>query len=90
MQHNNKIIRIVYLAFPDKIHGATVETDDEFLIGINSGITSITKRFALGHELAHVYLNHLSSGKPLQDAEREANRNAWRFYRAFRDSRLPG
>ena len=90
MQHNNKTIRIVYLAFPDKIHGATVETEDEFLIGINSGISSITKRYALGHELAHVYLNHHSSGRPLQDLEREADQNAWTYYRAYRDSRLPG
>ena len=88
MQHNNKSIRIVYLAFPDKVHGATVETDDEYLIGINQSLADITKRRALGHELAHVYLNHLSSDKPLQDAEREADQNAWTYYKAYRDGRL--
>lgn len=88
MKHSGKDIRIAYLPLHVKVYGITAEADDCFIVGINEAAAGITKRHAIGHELAHIFLNHFGSNKPLRELEREANREAWNYYRAYRDNRL--
>lgn len=98
MQHNGKAIEIEYCSFPDRVHGFigafVIDDDNGYYIGIDNRNAPIVQRFALGHELAHIFLNHnmprLSDyngklRKELQGMEREANRRAWEFYRLYRD-----
>lgn len=99
MTHNGRPIRIQRVPFPVKTcGGATIRRPAEYLVLVNESVTPIQQRHALGHELAHVYLGHLeraagqaadSAGIVEDDApEREANRHAWAFYRAYRDGDL--
>lgn len=86
--------RIVVADFPEpldaRIHGAVTETDTKYLVFINPACVGIVQRYALGHELAHIYLNHFYQlERDVMDCEREANRRAWEFYRAYRDGKLP-
>lgn len=101
MQHNGKEIEIKYTDFPDNIHGFVrgfvLDDGKTYLICVDNRNAAITKRFTLGHELAHIYLNHempnLSAynaelRKELRSIEHEANKAAWNYYRAYRDNRL--
>ena len=87
-------IRIVYTPLFDEIYGTTAywpKEPDFFLIAINSQMAPIQQRRTLGHELAHVFLGHLTDEKmTLGRAEREAWREAWEYYRAYRDGALDG
>lgn len=111
MEHNGKCIRIVYKACPDSLSGfggVTIEDQTEFFVLINTSKHPLRQRHALGHELAHIYLDHFDKvparswenvprddGEQRllvaqnRDIEREANRHAWAFYRAYRDGTLP-
>ena len=91
MTHNGKEIRIQYLPFPVKTcGGAAIQRKDDYLVAINTEICPLNQRKALGHELGHVFLNHLEQpGRPVKELEDEADRYAWPFYRAFRDGKLP-
>ena len=84
--HNGKQIRIAFLSLPGKVHGVTMEADDCYIVAVNERDASITQRHALGHELAHIFLDHISSGKPIREAEKEANREAWSYYRIYKNS----
>ena len=90
MKHNGKEIVIEYDAFPDGVRklikAYVAEDTDAYLIGIDTHNAAIVQRFALGHELAHVFLGHLDSSKPKAVQEREANKNAWKYYRLYRDT----
>ena len=99
MTHNGRPIRIQRIPFPVKTcGGATIRRPAEYLVLVNESVTPIQQRHALGHELAHIYLGHLekvaglaadSAGIVEDDAlEREANRHAWAFYRAYKDGDL--
>ena len=88
MTHNGKEVRIVYLALPDGVCGAANEDDDYYLVVINQSLADITKRRALGHELCHVFRDHLAGDRPIREVEEEADRLAWDYYRAYRDNRL--
>ena len=100
MKYNRKEITIEYTAFPDGVHrfcrGFVVEDEDSYLIGIDNRNAPIVQRFALGHELAHIFLGHempliseyMDMLKELRDKEKEANKAAWHYYRAYRDNRL--
>ena len=109
MEHNGKRVRIAHGAFPGSlsdVRGVTFEGQTEFFVLINTSKHPLRQRHALGHELAHIYLDHFDkvpawddvprddSGQRLlvaqnRDIEREANRHAWAFYRAYRDGTLP-
>lgn len=98
MKHNGKEIVIEHTEFPDGIHGFVrafvTEDEDSYLIGIDSRNAPIIQRYALGHELAHVFLGHempyiteyINMRKELKAMEREANKNAWKYYRLYRDT----
>ena len=58
MKHNGKEIQIAFLALPVQVRGQALEYADEYLVGINEGLAGITKRHTIGHELAHIFLNH--------------------------------
>ena len=92
MIHNGKRIEIVYTAFPEitrgHIHGVTKESADSYLIVIDNTGCRLQQYHALGHELAHVYLDHFSSGRPLAEIEKEANGKAWDYYRAYKSGSL--
>lgn len=90
MKHNEKTVEIVYVPFPKgKIHGAVTECTDKYLIVIDSDCCKLQQYSALGHELAHVFLNHFDSNKPIIEAETEARARTWEFYRAYRNGTLP-
>ena len=89
MKHNGKSIEIVYTAFPDgPIHGCLADLGERYLILIDSNSYRLQQYHALGHELAHVYMDHFSSGRPLADIEKEANGKAWEYYRAYKSGSL--
>lgn len=92
MKYNGKHIDIVYTAFPEitrgKIHGVTKESADSFLILIDNTGCRLQQYHALGHELAHVYMDHFTSGRPLAEIEEEANGKAWDYYRAYKSGSL--
>ncbi len=88
MQYKGKKIRIVFLAFPEAVYGTTLESNDEYLVGINQGMAAITKRYTIGHELAHIYNDHFSSKRPIREIEREANKEAWTYYRLYKGGKL--
>ena len=90
MTHNGREIQIQYLPFPVKTCGGmALWRESDYLIAINTEVCPLLQRRALGHELAHVLLNHLEQpGRPVRELENEANRHAWAFYRAYRDGEL--
>lgn len=93
MTHNGKPVRIEYAPFPaalrDAVKGISSADPSGYFILIDSTRGAQQRRHTLGHELAHVYLNHLEgAGTALADAEREARANAWRFYRLYKQGLL--
>ena len=85
---DGKPITIRLLPFPAEsqdIGGGTVATAAGYLIAINSNRPRRDQRRALGHELGHVFLRHFErpEGEPVEQIEREARRNAARFYAAY-------
>lgn len=93
MTHNGKQIRVIYLELPKTVYGISLEDAKGYDVCINSTCSGIVQRHALGHELAHIFLNHLANA-PTPDQlptanrhnaiELEANRNAWKYYRLFK------
>ena len=97
MMHNGKPVIVKTLPFPDSLRGTAggfaVVNDKEYTVAVDEGNAAIVQRFVLGHELAHVFLNHLEAHLDREDVrreeqEREANKRAWEFYRAYRDHAL--
>lgn len=91
MKHNGKEIQIHYMPFPEgceNVGGGVMERSNNYLILINSLRPQLLQRRSLGHELAHVYLDHFDTSKPIVEVEREARQKAWHYYRAYRDNRL--
>lgn len=88
MTNNGKSIKIVYLPLPVQVGGAVEESEHEYLVVINERSAAITQRHTLGHELSHIFLNHFTNGKPIKEVEKEANREAWHYYRAYRNGQL--
>lgn len=59
------------------------------VIVINTLCARIRQYNALGHELAHVFLDHHHQpGKHVMQLEAEANLYAWDYYRMYRDGKL--
>ena len=89
-----KTVNIKYEPFPEQIQGkiksfVRSKRDGKYLIVIDSTRAPIVQRFALGHELAHIFRGHLDDMSiPLTRAEREADRHAWQYYRLYRDGLL--
>lgn len=85
---NGRPITIRLLPFPPEaqgIGGGTVATESGYLIAINSTRPRRDQRRSLGHELAHIWKRHFDRPEePVEQIEREARRNAARFYVAFR------
>ena len=88
MQKNGKPIEIRFEAFPEdlrgKIYGLSKDTGRSYLILIDSTQDTQTQRRAIGHELAHVFLNHHGqTGRPVKELEKEADEMAAHFYREY-------
>lgn len=92
MKHNGKQIDIAFIEFPamaqDYIGGVSSEMNERYLVLIDKGRCRLHQCRSIGHELAHIYLNHFNSSRPLAELEHEANRQAWLFYRAYKDGLL--
>ena len=94
LTHNGRKIAIVWIPFPKEtgtICGAMIEVEEYYIVAIDSTAAPIRQRHALGHELAHIYLDHLDQyNRGIWDLEAEANHNAWDYYRAYRGGKLKG
>lgn len=90
MTHKGKSIEIEYATLPERIGGITGDIDEAgyYLVLINSTRAPLHQRKALGHELAHIFLDHFSQDRPIQELEREADRNAWKYYRLYKAGAL--
>ena len=74
-----------------EVRGAAAMDDVGYYVLINANNAPLIQRRALGHELAHIYKNHhFQPERPIDEIEREADRFAWEYYRAYRDGKLPG
>ena len=90
MTHNGRQIKIH--AFPDDIkhlRGISFIQGDSYIIGINKKLSQEQYKHILGHELAHIFLNHLDNLKPGErttaEQEQEADERATEFYTLFAD-----
>ena len=88
MHKNGKPIEIRFESFPEdlrgKIYGLSKDTGRSYLILIDSTQDTQTQRRAIGHELAHVFLNHHGqTGRPVKELEKEAAEMATHFYREY-------
>lgn len=89
MTHNGREIVVEYIPFPKGVQGyvkgAVTERTTDYLILIDSTRHPQAQRHTLGHELAHIFLNHFNQpGRPVKDQEREAKRDAWHYYRQYK------
>ena len=65
--------RIVYLPFPEDVHGCVRLMDDgSYIIGINSALSDAEKEKTLRHELEHIRRDHFHDPRPISEIEREA------------------
>ena len=83
MQHNGKRIIVDFMSLPLGIGGAAQERESSYIVIINSDIPPEKQQFAIGHELAHIFLNHHSSGRPIAEIEKEADERAMEFYSLY-------
>ena len=91
LTHKGRKIAIAWMPFPvNSVAGAMTEIRNYYLVAINTTVAPIRQRHALGHELAHVFLDHLDRHIPVMECEAEANKYAWDYYRAYRDGKLGG
>lgn len=94
MTHNGKEVKIEYFDFPEgceTIRGFLSGSCnfDYWWIAINSRMHPQAQRHALGHELAHLFLDHLEQNdRPVMEQEAEANKWAWHYYREYKAGRL--
>ena len=88
MKHNGKDIIVKYLPFPESVQGycsgLVTECDTRYIVAIDSTRSKQKQRHTLGHELAHIYLNHFSD-RSIAEQEREANSKAWHYYRIYKE-----
>lgn len=87
-------IDVKYTPFPveiqGKVKGFSTKTGTGYQVIIDSTRYPIEQRFILGHELAHIFMGHHGADLDIDTAEQEADRNAWKYYRLYRDNRLEG
>lgn len=88
MIHNGR--QIIIRAFPDGIKhltGISFIQGDSYIIGIDKNLPQNQYKHILGHELAHIFLNHLDNLKPGERTtakqEQEADERATEFYNLF-------
>lgn len=106
MTHKGKAVQIRQVAFPVECHnvvyGFLTEDQTGYYIYIDKDRHPLQKRRALGHELAHLFLDHLEqdptiitttdgqtiTNKRNKAIETEANREAWKYYRLYKAGQL--
>lgn len=88
LAHNKK--RIAITPLPNSIRvlkGISILQDDCYIIGIDYSLPEDEYKHILGHELAHIFLNHLDNLKPGERTtakqEQEADERATEFYNLF-------
>ena len=85
---DGKAARIVYAELPKHIGGGCCLEGKNYLIVINNTLARIQQYYALGHEIAHICLGHLTSDRPSSVIESEANSLAWDYYRLYKKGEL--
>ncbi len=93
MIHHGKPVEIRYIAFPEEVQGACggflTESSTKYIIAIDSTRAPLQQRQTLGHELAHLFLDHLEQrDRPVMIQEAEAREMAWTYYRAYKSGAL--
>ena len=105
IHHHNKPIRIKYTEFQEEIRGNitgfTVGGKEDYLVVIDSTLPQEQQQYVLGHELAHIFLNHFDNGGGAEirkvaageytvpeELEAEAYRNAWNYYNLYINGKL--
>lgn len=73
------------MSFHPSVYGLSLEKESSYIVLINESRPGIVQRHAIGHELAHIFLDHFNSNRPLKDIEREANRAAWKYYTVYKE-----
>lgn len=67
---------IVYEEMPDKLRGITLPIDGRYVVAVNNRKPHKQKRFAISHELGHIFLGHLDGGaghEPTDILDKEAD-----------------
>ena len=92
LRHNGKPIIIKYLAFPEELHGhmrGAVSADkDKYYILIDTYPSEEEQRQTLGHELAHIFLDHTDRKMKVAAAEAEAHLWADEYRRRYEAGEL--
>ncbi len=94
MTYQGRPVKIEYMTFPegcDTVRGFLSGSCklDYWLIAINDRMHPQTQRHTLGHELAHLFLDHLDQhDRDIREQEKEANAWAWHYYREYKAGRL--
>lgn len=88
MTHNGKRINIFYEDLPASVRGISSEQENYYIVLINKNMPIRDQHQAIGHELAHIFLNHFNG--VVLNRELEANKNAWRYYREYKAMRERG
>lgn len=94
MTYKGRNIEIRYKVFPEEVQGycsgfVSAKFKSKYIVVIDSTRTPLHQRKALGHELAHIFLDHLyQKDRPIPEIEAEAERNAWKYYRLYKAGAL--
>lgn len=96
LTHHGKEIRIQYFPFPEELQGklialTTAKNPERWIVCIDSTRHPLSQRYALGHELAHIFLDHFDrpeAADHVSEIEREADKKTWEFYRAYKAGSL--
>lgn len=93
LYHNGERVRIIYRPFDEsaqgRIKGGVIYDKAGYLVVIDSTRSAQAQRYLTGHELAHIWHRHFDKrGVPVDVLECEAHRDAWHYYRLFRDGKL--
>lgn len=81
-----KQFKIVYHWLPGHIGGClTTNSDGSYLIVINSSLDDEQQHSAIGHELAHLFLNHLESAEPEERKEQQAEKYSKFYYNLWKE-----
>lgn len=84
-------IRLSIVALPESVEGITGQMQrDSYWILINEKLCLLHQAFAIGHELAHIFLGHFNGqcNCQLENMEHEADRKAWSFFRLYRSGAI--
>lgn len=87
-----KQFELVFYPFPcEHIGGClTTNSDGSYLIVINSSLDEEQQHLSIGHELAHLFLNHLESDLPSSTKEEQAEKYSKFYYNLWKEGTFDG